>query len=93
MACLTLTRTFVRLAGMASPSKSVTVVNAVWQEGNSFLMLNTMGRGQSCLSLESGYTNILMTFHEQKPWLGGPSFVASLAIPSDPFYGWTFTKQ
>jgi hypothetical protein len=78
---------------MASPSKSVTVVNAVWQEGNTFLMLNTLGKRESCLSMESGYTNILMTFTEQKPWLGGPAFVASLSIPADPFYGWTFAKQ
>jgi hypothetical protein len=71
----------------------VSIVNAVWQHDNAFLMLNTIGKRQSCLSLESGYTNILMTFHEQKPWLGGPAVVSSLEIPSDPFYGWTFVKQ
>ena len=66
---------------------------AVWEYGNSFRLLASDPTA-SCLNVESGFTNVLVHFKLSEPsWLGGPTRVVSVEVPSDPFYGWNFAKQ
>ena len=69
------------------------VRQAVWESGNSFRLLASDPTA-SCPSVESGFTNVLVHFKVGDPsWFGGPTQVVSFEAPTDPFYGWVFTKQ
>ena len=65
----------------------------MWEYGNSFRLLGP-DPTISCLSVESGFTNVLVHFKVGDPsWFGGPTKVVSLDVPTDPVYGWNFVKQ
>lgn len=84
---------YFSISGTGLGDSALGVKQAVWEYGNSFRLLASDPTA-SCLNVESGFTNVLVHFEVSKPsWLGGPTRVVSVEVPSDPFYGWNFAKQ
>jgi hypothetical protein len=88
-----LLRAWLRAGYGSAPAGAGTSL-AVWEHGNTFRMLGPNPDTAGCLFVETGFTNVLIHFNVGDPtWFGGPLQVLSLETPTDPFYGWLFTKQ
>jgi hypothetical protein len=79
---------------MGIPPSDLPMVQAVWEYDNTFRMQRSADGQTECLSVEAGFTNVLVHFKLGDPsWFGGPQQIVSVETPTDPFYGWVFVKQ